>query len=148
MKLLPAATFACFLLLTACGEEPTLEQQVIAAILEMEEHVENAHRGEFMEMVAEGFSGQHGALGRNEFRQYMFLQWNENQRLYAQLFPIYVEQLDTDKAVARFRALITGGRGLLPERGELYEIETGWQKLDGDWLLTSANWQGVQSGPD
>lgn len=145
-RLLLALAAAIFL--SSCSDEPTIEQQVIAAILEMEQHVENAHRGEFMDMVAEDFSAQDATLGRTEFRQFMFLQWNQNQRLYAQLFPIKVDELPFGGAMARFRALITGGSGFLPERGELYEIETTWEQVDGKWLLSSANWHGVQEGPD
>lgn len=135
----------CFLL-SACSDEPTVEQQVIAAILEMEEYVENAQRGEFMDMITEDFTAQDATLGRNEFRQFMFLQWNQNQRLYAQLFPIKVYEQAFGGASAHFRALITGGSGFLPERGELYEIETTWKKVDGKWLMASANWKGVQEG--
>jgi hypothetical protein len=146
MKLRLILVLTACLLLPACGDEPTVEQQVIAAILEMEEHVENAHRGEFMDMITEDFTAQDGTLGRTEFRQFMFLQWNQNQRLYAQLFPIKVRELPFGGATAEFRALITGGSGFLPERGEMYDIETTWKEVDGQWLMASANWQGVQSG--
>lgn len=146
MKLRLIFALMTCLLLSACDDEPTVEQQVIAAILEMEEHVENAHRGEFMDMITGDFTAQDGTLGRTEFRQFMFLQWNQNQRLYAQLFPIKVYELAFGGATANFRALITGGSGFLPERGELYEIETTWKNVDGRWLMASANWHGVQSG--
>ena len=38
---------------------------------------------------------------------------------------------------------MTGGRGLLPERGQVFEVFTIWQ-LDGDdWLLLRADWTPV-----
>lgn len=46
--------------------------------------------------------------------------------------------------MAHFRILVTGGAGLLPESGQLYEVETGWIRDGGDWLLDKAEWQPVQ----
>ena len=37
-------------------------------------------------------------------------------------------------------ALITGGRGIIPERGQLYEISTLWIRDGNDWLLLKAEW--------
>ena len=128
------------LLVTACGGEQTVEQQIIATIIEMEAYGEEGRRGSFMKMVHETFIGQQGAMTRDEFRLFMIMQWNRNQRLQAQLFPIRVRELEQGQASANFRALITGGRGLIPERGQLYEITTVWVKSDGDWLLTEADW--------
>jgi hypothetical protein len=126
--------------LAGCGREPTLEQQIIAAITEMESYGEEGRRGDFMAMVHDAFTGQGGVMTRDEFRLFMILQWNQNQRLQAQLFPIHVTDLGQDQASARFRALITGGRGLIPERGQLYEISTVWVLEGGDWLLLNADW--------
>jgi hypothetical protein len=131
------------LLAGGCGEEPTVEQQIIAAITEMESRGEEGRRSAFMEMVHESFIGQQGAMTRDEFRLFMIMQWNRNQRLQAQLFPIRVKDLGVGQASAKFKALITGGRGLIPERGQLYEIVTLWVKTGGDWLLVKADWKPI-----
>ena len=129
------------LLLAACGDEMTIEQQIIATIEEMEQRAEAGERAAFMEMVAGDFSGQLGSLTKFQFQRLMIMQWNQHNRLHAQLFPIFVRELGPGMAAADFNALITGGRGLLPESGELYSIETHWM-LDGDdWLLVSAEWE-------
>jgi hypothetical protein len=140
MKLPRILALAAMLALSACGEEPTLEQQIIGVINEMETLAEAGERGAFMDRVDEAFAGQQGTLLREEFRRYLVLQWNQHQRLYAQLFPISVQAEGRNHARARFKALVTGGRGMLPDRGELYQIDTTWRKVDGDWLLLSADW--------
>ena len=128
----------------SCGEEPTLEQQIIGTINEMEELAEEGKRRPFMAMVAADFSGQSGIMTKDEFQRFMIMQWNVNQRLHFQLGPIHVYSAGPGMATAEFRGLITGGRGLIPDRGQFYEFHTSWL-LDGDdWLLRSANWDPVR----
>ena len=44
-------------------------------------------------------------------------------------------------AIARFSVLATGGSGgLLPESGQVYQVETGWRLIDGEWMLINASW--------
>ena len=128
------------LLFTSCSDELTLEQQIIAAVTQMEALAEDGDRRGFMDMVAGDFSGQLGSLSKDEFRRFMVIQWNEYRRLQAQLFPIHVRELGPGKAAADFKALITGGPGLLPDSGQVYNIRTRWTLLDGEWLLESADW--------
>lgn len=128
------------LMLGACGSEPTLEQQIIAVIIEMEQNAETAERRDFMARISDGFSGQGGTLDRDSFQRFMFYQWSQNQRLSAQLFPITVSRTGVNSAAASFKVLVTGGNGLLPERGELFDVTTSWVRVDGDWLLQQADW--------
>lgn len=42
----------------------------------------------------------------------------------------------------QFTAALTGGSGgLLPESGQIYEVETGWRLDDGEWRLIQADWK-------
>jgi hypothetical protein len=141
MRRLLAGLLASSLLFSCGGDELTVEQQIIGAILEMERLAEAGERAAFMEMVAGEFDGQLGTLTRDEFHRFMLMQWNEHNRLHAQLFPISVRELGPGMAVAEFNALITGGRGLLPDSGELFSIRTRWVLEEGDWLLSSADWE-------
>ena len=142
LRLLQAAA-ATLLALTGCEDERTLEQQIIAVINEMEENGEAGRRGAFMARVHESFTGQHGSMTRDEFRRFMVLQWNQNSKLHARLFPISVTEDWDQQASARFKVLVTGGRGLLPERGQVFEVFTIWQLDGGDWLLLRADWTPV-----
>lgn len=131
-------------LLVACSEELSVEQQIIATLRNMEYAAEQGEHFEFMDYVAESFSGQQGMMDRREFHRFMIFQLNQNRRLQAQFFPIFVKETADNAATAHFRILVTGGGGLLPERGQLFEVDTGWARLDNDWQLHSASWKAVQ----
>ena len=139
-------TGACLLalLLASCAEELTLEQQIIGTINEMEAFAEAGERRSFMAMVTEDFSGQLKTLTKEEFRRFMILQWNVNLRLHAALGPIHVRSLGEGMAVADFNGLITGGRGWIPERGQLYKFRTTWLLNGSDWLLATAQWEPIR----
>lgn len=134
----------CTLILAACGEELSVEQQIIATLRNMETAAEEGEHFEFIGYVADDFSGQQGTMDRREFHRFMIFQINQNRRLQAQFFPIFVQESGEDMASAHFRILVTGGAGLLPERGQLFEVETEWARSGGDWLLLAADWKPVQ----
>ena len=137
-----AASFViAVMLLAACGDELTVEQQVIATLRNMENAAEEGQHLEFMTYVAESFGAQQGSMDRREFHRFMIFQINQNRRLQAQFFPIFVTQTGEGTASAHFRILVTGGAGLLPESGQLFEVETGWLRDGGDWDLTEADWE-------
>mgnify|MGYP000451013714 CR=1 FL=1 len=131
------------LLLGGCGQELSVEQQVIASLENMEQAAEEGRHLDFMGYVADDFSGQLGALDRRGFHRFMIFQMNKNRRLHAQFFPIYVQDKGGNQASARFNILVTGGSGLLPDRGQLFAVETDWIRDGSDWLLSMADWQPV-----
>ncbi len=132
------------LLLVACGENLSVEQQVIATLRAMEVAAEEGEHFEFIGHVADSFGGQQGSMDRREFHRFMIFQINQNRRLHAQFFPIYVQEAGNDLASAHFRILVTGGGGLLPDSGQLFEVETEWLREGSDWMLSKADWEAVQ----
>ena len=134
---------AALVLVLSCKQAMTVEQQVIAAILEIEEKIEAGERRAFMEHISEDFQGQNGAMNHDQLRAYVLLQLKRYQQLQGQLFPIHVEDGGDGRASAWFRALVTGGPGWLPESGQVFEFETHWRMEDGEWLLVVANWDPV-----
>lgn len=133
-----------FGLLAGCGKELTVEQQVIATILNMEYAAEEGQHLEFMAYIADTFEGQQGTMDRREFHRFMVFQINQNRRLQAQLFPINVRETSEQGATANFKVLVTGGAGLLPDSGQFFEVETLWVRDGGDWLLNGADWEAVR----
>ena len=129
--------------LSACSKPLTVEQQVIAAIREIETRIENGERRQFIKHVSKDFSGQNGQLNRQELRGLVIYQLNRHQRLHAQLFPISVKESGGETASANFKALITGGPGWIPDQGQLYDFETLWRYEGGEWKLTAASWNPV-----
>jgi hypothetical protein len=53
--------------------------------------------------------------------------------------------LDVDvreqQATVRFTAALTGGAGMLPDSGQVYDVDTGWRLVDGEWRLVNASWK-------
>ena len=138
------STIFVFGLLAACGKELTVEQQVIATVRNMEYAAEEGQHLEFMGYIADTFKGQQGSMDRREFHRFMIFQINQNRRLQAQLFPIYVRETGNETAAADFKVLVTGGAGLLPDSGEFFEVETRWIRDGDDWLLNGADWEAVR----
>ena len=132
------------LLLAACSENLSVEQQIIATLRIMEEAAEQGEHFDFMDHVSDSFGGQQGSMDRRAFHRFMIFQINQNRRLQAQFFPIHVQDTGDDRASAHFRLLVTGGAGFLPERGQFFEVETHWQLDGGDWMLIRADWEPVQ----
>lgn len=128
-------------MLSACGQELSVEQQVIGVIRDMESRIEARERRPFMRHVAAQFTGQNGTMNRDQFNALVLYHLHRDQNLHAQLFPIQVTSSDPGYAEARFRALLTGGAGWLPERGQIYDIVTRWQQRDDEWMLVSAQWK-------
>ena len=132
-----AATVLC---LSACGPSGSVAEQIEAAIAAMEAAGEAGERGAFMEHVADGFEAQEGRMTRDDFRRFLFLQFNQQRRIRAQLFPITVEEQGPNLAEASFNVLVTGGAGLIPDDGQLFSVRTAWVLEGGDWLLWRADW--------
>ena len=131
-------------LLVACSEELSVEQQIIAALRNMEAAAEEGQHLEFMAYVADTFDGQNSSMGRREFHRFMIFQINQKRRLHAQIFPVFVQESGDNRATADFKILVTGGAGLLPDSGQLFEVDTIWLNSDGEWLLEKANWVPVR----
>lgn len=143
MRLILSA-FLAVLLVTACSKKLTVEQQVIATLRNMEYAAEEGQHLDFMTYIADSFSAQQGSLDRREFHRFMIFQINQHRRLQAQFFPIFVNETGEKNATAHFKILVTGGAGLLPDSGQLFEVETEWVQEDGDWLLNRADWEPVR----
>jgi hypothetical protein len=79
-------------------------------------------------------------MSREQFNALVLTYLHRYQQIRAQLLPIQVAPQDEEHATARFRVVLTGGAGLLPEAGQVYQVETSWRREDGEWLLVSAQW--------
>jgi len=140
MRLVLAAALSV-LLLAACKENLSVEQHIIANLRAMEEAAEQGEHFEFMAYVSESFSGQYASMDRRSFHRFMIFQLNQKRRLHAQFFPIRVQEVSEQQASAQFGLLVTGGNGLLPDSGQFFNVKTNWVLEDGDWLLSTADWE-------
>ncbi|MBU8977938.1 MULTISPECIES: nuclear transport factor 2 family protein [unclassified Lysobacter] len=126
------------LLLAACGRTPP-EERLRGTLAELHTAIEKKDAAALDDVLAEDFVGP-GALDRDGARrmaQLMFLRYGA---VGANIGPVSIE-LQPGHATASFNVALTGGSGqLLPEAARLYDVRTGWREVDGEWRMTSAEW--------
>jgi hypothetical protein len=122
----------------ACASK-TDEDYIVAGIDAMEEALEKHQPGDFMDHVSEEFSSAGGAMDRRQLHQTLVGLMVRNESISITRTSDTVT-LHGDRATVITRAIVLGGAGLLPERSEQLEIESHWQKVDGDWVCFGARW--------
>ena len=126
--------------LSACSR-PSDEQQVRAAISEMQVAMESGEPADFMQHVADDFTGAEGQLDRRGLHNLLRGQVLTNARIGVTLASVDVE-LQENRATVKVTATLSGGNGRwIPERGAIYRIESGWRKQDGEWFCVNAQWE-------
>ncbi len=134
------AAALALLLLAACSRTPD-ETRIRNAITAMESAVETRNPRDFMAYVTEDFIGQDSSFDRAALHNLLRAQFLRNEAVAVLTGPIDVT-LQGGRATASMTVTLTGGSGgLLPERGAIYDVETGWKKVDGDWRCLSVRWQ-------
>lgn len=131
----------CLLVLVAlagCRHAPP-EQALRDTIAGMETAAEAGDAKALFEPIAEDFAGSEG-MDREAFRRYVLVMGLRNQKVGVQLGPIDVK-LFGDRASANFTVALTGGPGWLPDRAQVYDVQTGWRLEHDDWKLISASWK-------
>jgi hypothetical protein len=125
-------------LLGACARTPP-EAQLRATIVQLQAAVEERDGSALQEVVAEDFIGPGGLdrSGARRMAQATFLRYRD---VSVNLGPLDIE-LREQHATVRFTAAVTGGAGMLPDSGQVYDVETGLRLVDGDWQLVNAAWK-------
>ena len=132
-------TVAASLLLGGCrGNTP--EQAVRNQLEAMQAAIDARDAGDIDALLAEDFVGNEG-MDRRGVRQLAAAVFLRHRDVAAKVGPVSVELRGDNEAIARFSVLATGGSGgLLPDSGQMYQVETGWRLVDGEWVLLNARW--------
>lgn len=125
-------------LLAGCSKEPP-EQALRNTIAGMQEAAETRKVDDLFDPIAEDFAGPNG-MDRQTFRRYVTAITMRHQKLGVQLGPMEVK-LYGERATVAFTAATSGGAGWLPDRVQVYQVETGWRMEGGDWKLMTAKWE-------
>lgn len=137
---LPLALVMVMVMLVACGSAPEPEQQIRHRLASMIEALEEGDVGEFMDPIADDFVAGDRALDRRALGLLVRRERMARDSIRVRRVNTRVELHGEQRATATFQALATGGSGLIPDEGRMWDIETGW-RLDGDdWMLISASW--------
>ena len=133
------ACMGLLLVVSACSRSDP-EQAVRAQVDSLQQAIDARDAGAVEDLLAEDFIGNEGMdrRGAKQLAAGVFLRHRE---IGARLGPVTVELRGEGEAIARFSVLATGGSGgLLPEQGQVYQVQTGWRLQDGDWKLLNASW--------
>lgn len=126
-------------LLAACARTPD-EQRIRETIRTMQHAVEERKPRDFIAHVGDDFVGNEAAFDKAALLNLLRMEVLRNDKVGVTLGPIDVE-LQGDRATVHVTATLTGGSGnLLPERGAVYSITSGWKRDGRDWICYSGRW--------
>jgi len=128
---------AC-LLLSACQQESP-ETGLQHMLDRMMEAVHAHQTGGIMAHVAEDFSGQNGRIDRRSLHALLRFQMLRNAVIHVLVTQRDIALHGDTRAVVTLDVLLTGGAGLLPQRGKRLHLTTGW-RYDGEWKVVNAAW--------
>lgn len=124
----------------ACSSESP-EQALREQVASMQAAIEARNAGDVHAILADDFIGNDG-LDRRGARQLAVATFLRHRDIAARFGPVQVEMRGQGSAIARFTVLATGGTGgLMPDSGQVFDVETGWRSVDGNWRLLSASWK-------
>ena len=133
------ACIGLLLVVSACSRSDP-KQAVRAQVEALQQAIDARDAGAVEDLLAEDFSGNEG-MDRRGAKQLAAAVFLRHREIGARLGPVTVELRGKGEAIARFSVLATGGSGgLLPEQGQVYQVQTGWRLQDGDWKLLNASW--------
>lgn len=142
-RLFAALVAASLLLAGGCAKQAP-EAAVRAQVQALQGAIDARDAGAVHALLADDFIGNDGLdkRGARQLAAGVFLRYRD---VGARLGPVEVELRGDADAIARFSVLATGGSGgLLPERGQVYAVQIGWRRVDGEWRLRSAQWQAAR----
>lgn len=134
----PAVALALAAGPSGCSRTPP-EDALRQTIAGLEVAAEKRDAAALRDGLAEDFVGPGGMDQRGLARmaQGVFLR---HKGVDANLGPLDMD-VRGEHATVRFTAAVTGGEGLLPDSGQVYEVDTQWRLEGGEWRLVRANWK-------
>ncbi len=125
------------LLISGCQESPP-EEAIRAALSELEEAVEAGDTGTIMDRLSGSAVIHRGqAMDRKTLQRTLMGLFFRYPKRQITLAGIRIElSPDGRTARARFTALVWGGRNVLPEKADSYQVDSHWV-LESDWKIES-----------
>ena len=122
-----------------CSRTPP-EQAIRQQLAALQSAIDARDAGAVQDLLADEFIGN-GGMDRRVARQMAVAVFLRHRDVGARLGPVTVEIRSETEAIAKFNVLATGSNGgLLPTNGQVFEFETGWRLIDGEWRLLNARW--------
>lgn len=131
------------LLLAACSPPAADEEQIRQRVDDMAKGLADGSVRAVMAPLADDFSAETWSLDPRGVRLLLQREMRAHERLRARIGDFSVELHGEDRASAEFQVILTGGSGLIPQRGRWYRVSTGWRREGSDWMMISARWEDV-----
>ncbi|MDT8448987.1 MAG: hypothetical protein RQ847_02330 [Wenzhouxiangellaceae bacterium] len=128
-------------ILSGCGAPVDDETRIRETIAEMIAALEAGDVGDFMDPVAEDFIAGNGGLDRRAMELLVRRERLARDAIHVRRLDTKVRLIGEGRAAASFRALATGGSGVLPDEARFWQVTTGWRLDDGRWRVISAEWE-------
>ncbi|WP_146151966.1 hypothetical protein [Ahniella affigens] len=124
--------------LTACSGDDDASR-LRANMDAMELAIESQRPGEFMDYVSDDFQSGSNGFNKEQLHAYMVGLRFRNPKLSITRGPAEIE-LFGDRATVRVSAVVSGGRGVMPDHLDQIHVVSHWQKIDGEWQCFGAEW--------
>ena len=140
-RILLPVTLLLIALLAGCSKQDP-ESALKAAATALEQGISQRQPKAVMQLLHQDFNGRHG-LDRKTAHQQMLALFLR----YKNIGVLVVNrqcQLDKgfyDRGHCSARVGISGAQGLIPERAELYRVNSTWQLQGKNWLLLELDWE-------
>jgi hypothetical protein len=126
-------------LLAGCARTDP-ERELRTTIATMAQAIERREPGDFLAAVADDFTRESSAFGKQEAKRLLAGILLRNQKV--SVTAVVTElQITGERARVRLRVVATGGAGLLPERGQTWDFDSAWRRVDGRWQVFNAEWR-------
>lgn len=129
------------LLLTGCSKQDP-ETALEAAASALEQAIAQRQPKAAMQLLHADFSGSYG-LDRQAAHQQMLTLFLRYQNIGVLVVnrQCRLDKGFYDRGQCSARVGISGASGLVPERAELYRVDTTWQLSGKKWLLLEMRWE-------
>jgi hypothetical protein len=136
--LAPALLLALALAAGCTRSDP--ERELRATIDTMAQAIEKREPAAFLDAVAEDFTRESGAFGKQDAKRTLLAAHLRNEKILVNAVVTGV-RIEGDRAFAQVRVIATGGAGLLPERGQTWDFDSAWRRERGQWRVYNAEWR-------
>lgn len=112
------------------------------AAQELQDAIAARQTGKAMERIHADFQGANG-MDRQQTRQIMtgmFLRY-QNIGLLVVGRECQLDKGFYDRGHCSARVGVSGAQGLIPERADLYKVDTSWQLAGKEWQLREISWE-------
>lgn len=126
--------------LTGCSRSDP-ERELRATIDTMARAIEQREPGAFLDALAEDFTRDSGAFGKQDAKRLLAAQMLRNERITLAVAVTDIA-IEGDRARVTLRVLATGSAGgLIPERGQAWEFTSAWRRSGSRWQVFNAEWR-------